>query len=129
MIKRIPGSMPTRAKTVVHNGLVYTVTTAPNKSAPLYEQTREALAIIDRNLAEAGSDKSRILTATVLHHRHEQEGGDEPRLGRMGRQGQPAAARLHRRGAGGPGPGGDPGHGGAVAAHPLSPFFQGRGLG
>jgi enamine deaminase RidA (YjgF/YER057c/UK114 family) len=61
MIKRYSGKVPTRAKTVVHNGLVYTVATAPNKSAPLYEQTREALAAIDRNLAEAGSSKSRIL--------------------------------------------------------------------
>jgi enamine deaminase RidA (YjgF/YER057c/UK114 family) len=66
MIKRTTGSVTTRAKTVVHNGLVYTVATAPNKSAPLYEQTREALAAIDRNLAEAGSGKSRILTATVF---------------------------------------------------------------
>jgi len=66
MIKRTTGSVKTRAKTVVHNGLVYTVATAPNKSAPLYEQTREALAAIDRNLAEAGSSKSRILTATVF---------------------------------------------------------------
>ena len=66
MIKRYPGTAPTRSKSVVHNGLVYTVTTAPNKSAALYEQTREALAIIDRNLAEAGSHKSRILTATVF---------------------------------------------------------------
>ena len=66
MIKRYPGTVATRSKAVAHNGLVYTVATAPNKSAPLYEQTREALAAIDRNLAEAGSHKSRILTATVF---------------------------------------------------------------
>ena len=77
------------------------MTTAPNKSASLYEQTREALAAIDRNLAEAGSNKSRILRGHGLHHRHGEEAGDEPRLGRMGGPGQPAAARLHRRGAGG----------------------------
>jgi enamine deaminase RidA (YjgF/YER057c/UK114 family) len=65
MIKRYAGSIPTRAKTVVHNGLVYTVTTAPTKTASLYEQTREALAVIDRSLVEAGSSKSRILTATI----------------------------------------------------------------
>ncbi len=65
MIKRFIGSVPTRAKTVVHNGLVYTVTTAPTKSAPLYAQTKEALAVIDRTLEEVGSHKSRILTATV----------------------------------------------------------------
>jgi enamine deaminase RidA (YjgF/YER057c/UK114 family) len=66
MIKRYPGNVPTRSKAVAHNGLVYTVATASNKSAPLYEQTREALAAIDRNLVEAGSHKSRILTATVF---------------------------------------------------------------
>jgi enamine deaminase RidA (YjgF/YER057c/UK114 family) len=66
MIKRIPGKIPTRAKTVIHNGLVYTVTTAPTKSAALYEQTKEALSIIDRSLADAGSNRSRILTATVF---------------------------------------------------------------
>ena len=66
MIKRFPGSVPTRANTVVHNGLVYTVAVSPTKSASLYEQTREALAAIDRNLAQAGSHKSRILTATVF---------------------------------------------------------------
>jgi enamine deaminase RidA (YjgF/YER057c/UK114 family) len=66
MIQRYPGAVATRAKTVVHNGLVYTVATSPNKSVALYQQTREALAAIDRNLAEAGSHKSRILTATVF---------------------------------------------------------------
>jgi enamine deaminase RidA (YjgF/YER057c/UK114 family) len=65
MIKRFIGSVPTRAKTVIHNGLVYTVTTAPTKSAALYGQTKEALAVIDRTLEEVGSHKSRILTATV----------------------------------------------------------------
>jgi enamine deaminase RidA (YjgF/YER057c/UK114 family) len=37
----------------------------PTKSPSLYEQTREALTAIDKNLADAGSDKSRILRATV----------------------------------------------------------------
>jgi enamine deaminase RidA (YjgF/YER057c/UK114 family) len=44
---------------------VYAVATAPTKMPSLYEQTREALAAIDRTLAEAGSHKSRILRATV----------------------------------------------------------------
>ena len=65
MIERFAGMTPTRSRAVVHDGLVYTVATAPTKSAPLYEQTREALAAIDRNLADAGSHKSRILRATV----------------------------------------------------------------
>lgn len=65
-IKRYAGGVPSRSKAVAYNGLVYTVATSPNKSAPLYEQTRDALAAIDRNLAEAGSHNSRILTATVF---------------------------------------------------------------
>ena len=66
MIKRYPGTAKTRAKTVASGGLVHTVATSPTKSASLYEQTRDALATIDRNLVEAGSHKSRILTATVF---------------------------------------------------------------
>ena len=65
MIKRYPGSIPTRSRAVAHDGLVYAVHTAPTKSASLYEQTRDTLAAIDRTLAEAGSDKSSILRATV----------------------------------------------------------------
>jgi enamine deaminase RidA (YjgF/YER057c/UK114 family) len=65
MIERFAGTVPTRSRAVAHGGLVYTVATAATKSAPLYEQTREALAAIDRNLADAGSHKSRILRATV----------------------------------------------------------------
>lgn len=66
MITRFPGNVPTRSSTVKHNGLVYTVAVSPTKSPSLYEQAREALAAIDRNLELAGSHKSRILTATVF---------------------------------------------------------------
>ena len=65
MIKRFAGTTPTRSRAVAHNGTVYAVATAKNKSAPLYEQTKDALAQIDSTLAEAGSSKSRILRATV----------------------------------------------------------------
>ena len=50
---------------MAHGDLVYAVHTAPTKSPSLYEQTRDALAAIDRTLAEVGSHKSRILRATV----------------------------------------------------------------
>jgi enamine deaminase RidA (YjgF/YER057c/UK114 family) len=56
---------PTRGRTVVHNGLATTVATASVKSASLYEQARDALGAVDRNLAEAGTDKSRVLTVMV----------------------------------------------------------------
>ncbi|HUC47027.1 MAG TPA: RidA family protein [Hyphomicrobiaceae bacterium] len=65
MIKRYPGTVPTRSRAVAHAGLVYAVHTAPTKSPSLYEQTRDALCAIDRTLAEAGSHKSQILRATV----------------------------------------------------------------
>ena len=65
MIKRFAGTVQTRSRAVVHDGLVFTVATAPDKSPSLYEQTRATLAAIDRNLTDAGSDKSRILSATV----------------------------------------------------------------
>ena len=65
MIKRLTGATPTRSRAVAHNGILYAVATAKNKSAPLYEQTKDALGQIDATLAEAGSNKSRILRATV----------------------------------------------------------------
>jgi enamine deaminase RidA (YjgF/YER057c/UK114 family) len=65
MIKRFAGTTPTRSRAVTYGGIVYAVATAKNKAAPLYEQTKDALAQIDGTLADAGSDKSRILRATV----------------------------------------------------------------
>jgi len=56
---------PTRGRTVVYNGVATTVATASTKSASFYEQGREALAAIDRNLAEAGTDKSQVLSVIV----------------------------------------------------------------
>ena len=65
MIKRFPGAVATRSRGVAHDGILYTVATAKDKSSALYEQTKDALAQIDATLAEAGSSKSRILRATV----------------------------------------------------------------
>lgn len=65
-ITRFAGSVASRSRAVAANGLVYTVAVSPEKSGGLYEQTRNALALIDRNLADAGSHKSRVLTATVF---------------------------------------------------------------
>ena len=66
MIVRLPGSVPTRSRAVVHGGLVYAVAVSPDKTPSVYDQTRLALAAIDRALADAGTDKTRILTATVF---------------------------------------------------------------
>ena len=66
-IKRIGPSKwsPTRSRIVIHNGVLTTVAVASTKSPSLYEQSREALAEIDRHLAEAGTDKTRILMMMV----------------------------------------------------------------
>jgi enamine deaminase RidA (YjgF/YER057c/UK114 family) len=66
MITRFAGTTPTRSRAVAHDGIVYAVATAKDKSGALYEQTLDALAEIDRSLADAGSHKSRILRATVF---------------------------------------------------------------
>jgi enamine deaminase RidA (YjgF/YER057c/UK114 family) len=66
MIKRYAGTVPTRSRAVAYAGIVYAVATAKDKSGALYEQTKDALAQIDATLAEAGTNKSRILRATVF---------------------------------------------------------------
>jgi enamine deaminase RidA (YjgF/YER057c/UK114 family) len=65
MITRLPGKRPTRCRAVIHGNLVFAVAVAGEKVASMYEQTRLALADADATLAEAGTDKSRILTAMV----------------------------------------------------------------
>lgn len=65
MILRLPGENPTRCRAVVHDDRVYAVAVAPDKIPSMYEQTKLALANADASLAEAGTSKSRILTAMV----------------------------------------------------------------
>lgn len=50
---------------VIYNGVVYLSGAVGRDSADTESQTREALAEIDRVLALAGTDKSRLLSATV----------------------------------------------------------------
>ena len=51
---------------VVHNGTVYVAGITPeDRSQDIRGQTRQVLAKIDRLLAEAGTDKSRLLTAQI----------------------------------------------------------------
>ncbi len=65
MIKRYTGTTSTRSRAVAHDGIVYAVATAKDKSGGMYAQTKDALAQIDATLADAGSDKSRILRPTI----------------------------------------------------------------
>jgi enamine deaminase RidA (YjgF/YER057c/UK114 family) len=51
---------------VVHGGVVYLAgQVATDRSQPIREQTQETLAKIEALLAEAGTDKSRLLTAQI----------------------------------------------------------------
>lgn len=64
-IIRYPGKAFGRSKSVEHNGVVYTVVTAPDVSADLKGQTQQALEQLDANLAEAGTDRSCLLSVTI----------------------------------------------------------------
>ena len=65
MIKHLPGPHPTRSRAVIHEGRVHAVSFVTDKKPDMYLQTKSALAHIDATLQEAGTDKSRILTAIV----------------------------------------------------------------
>lgn len=56
---------PRMAQAVVCNGLVWLAGQVGAPGASVTEQTRAALASVDALLAEAGSDKSRLLSATI----------------------------------------------------------------
>jgi enamine deaminase RidA (YjgF/YER057c/UK114 family) len=53
------------SQAVVHGGVVYLAGQVGAPGAGVAEQTRAVLAQVDRLLAEAGTDKSRILAATI----------------------------------------------------------------
>jgi enamine deaminase RidA (YjgF/YER057c/UK114 family) len=54
------------SKVVEHNGVVYVAgQTANDNSVGMKEQTEQVLAKIDGFLAKAGTDKSKLLAATV----------------------------------------------------------------
>jgi len=76
-IERWKGAAAGRCRMVKHNGMVWTVATARDKAPSVKAQTADALAQIDANLAEAGTDKSKLLSATVyitnMAHKHEMD--------------------------------------------------------
>jgi len=63
-IDRWQGSAKGRNRAVRHNGIVYTVATAPG--ADIQAQTRATLDAIDNNLADAGSDKTRLISVQIF---------------------------------------------------------------
>jgi enamine deaminase RidA (YjgF/YER057c/UK114 family) len=56
---------PRMSQAVIHNGIVYLAGQVGTPGSDVPTQTQEILASIDTLLAEAGSDKSRILQATI----------------------------------------------------------------
>jgi len=64
MLQRIQ-SDARMSQAVVHNGVVYLAGQVGEPGDDVVTQTRTALAEIDALLAEAGTDKSKILTATI----------------------------------------------------------------
>jgi enamine deaminase RidA (YjgF/YER057c/UK114 family) len=66
-IKRIHGGKRI-SRAVVHNNIVYLagILALQKRGGTVAEQTRDILGIIDQLLAEAGSDKTRLLTANIF---------------------------------------------------------------
>ncbi|MCB1742858.1 MAG: RidA family protein [Gammaproteobacteria bacterium] len=62
-IQRWQGSARGRCRATAFKDLVFTVATA--EGANVAEQTRRALQALDTNLADAGSARDRLLSATV----------------------------------------------------------------
>ncbi len=56
---------PRMSQVVIHNGIVYLAGQVGTPGASVADQTKAVLASIDRLLAEAGTDKSRLLTAQI----------------------------------------------------------------
>lgn len=58
---------PRMSQVVVHGNTVYLAGVVAAKAAgeSVSKQTQEVLSIIDSHLAKAGSDKSKLLTATI----------------------------------------------------------------
>lgn len=63
-IRRIePGKRMSQA--VIHNDTVYLAGQVGTPGKPVAEQTKDVLAAVDRQLAAAGTDKSKLLQATI----------------------------------------------------------------
>jgi enamine deaminase RidA (YjgF/YER057c/UK114 family) len=57
---------PRMSQVVIHGDTVYLAGVVANTAGKsVSEQTKEVLSIIDGHLAKAGSDKSKLLTATI----------------------------------------------------------------
>ena len=65
-IGRLRGKATGRNRGSVYRDLVWTVATSTDRRLGIREQTEQCLAALDNSLAEAGADKSRILSAQIF---------------------------------------------------------------
>ena len=70
-IRRVPGGAAGRSTATAWRDLAWAVATAAAAGPDAYAQTRATLAKIDAALAACGTDKTRLLTATVYITRME----------------------------------------------------------
>jgi len=64
MIERIDAGLR-MSKAVIHNGTIYTAGHVDDTASDVAGQTQAILARIESVLAQAGSDKSKVLSATI----------------------------------------------------------------
>jgi len=65
-IERLKGTAAGRNRATKHAGIVYTVATAGSAGPDIKSQTRVSLEAIEKNLNEAGSDKTRMLSVQIF---------------------------------------------------------------
>lgn len=73
-IQRVSGGATGRNSASAWRDLAWAVATAQDKSVGIYEQTKSTLALIDGFLGGCGTDKTRLLTATIYITRMENKG-------------------------------------------------------
>ena len=89
---------PRMSQIVVHGNTVYLagVVARDNAGKSVTDQTKEILATIDRYLAQAGSDKTKILSTNIWLADMGDVRRDECGVGRLGRARQHTGARNGR---------------------------------
>ena len=64
-IQRLGTENPNMSQTVIHNGIVYISGQVDPTAGDIKGQTKDVLGKVDALLTEAGTDKSRLLTASI----------------------------------------------------------------
>ncbi len=62
---RLHGNNAGRCRAVIHGGLVYAVATDTSSAQGIAAQTRQTLQALEKNLIDAGSDRTCLLQATI----------------------------------------------------------------